>query len=143
EYKMSESLGELQNLPTNLNPFWAIHFQQFYSATTRGCKPNDLVILDRKMLAPMVNPWIEQVNFLFGLGIERREIRAFIPITMRASPCQIRFAIFRLVNLRDDVFHMKWNRGEEVGQTAILTLPVSTLTNSSLSCCIHRSHLLG
>ena len=60
-----------------------------------------------EMIAPLVEPWVEQSNHCAGNGITSRYVRAFVPIAMKAGESEIVEDSRPSMLPRDDVVYVK------------------------------------
>jgi hypothetical protein len=72
------------------------------------------------MVAPSIQPWVEQSNYFAGDGITSRYVRALVPIAMKARESEIIEDGSSSVLSSDDVIHVKGPRVDGGGQMAIL-----------------------
>jgi hypothetical protein len=71
------------------------------------------------MVAPLVQPWIEQSNHFAGDGITSRYVRTFVPTAMKARESEIIEDGRSSMLSSDDVIHVKGPRIDGDWQMAV------------------------
>ena len=91
----------------------------------------DTRTLEFKMLRPEIGPRMKQTDQLTGVGIQSRDVGAFVAIAMRTSECEIAGNGFPTMLLRYDMIHLKGQRQGKLRNAAIFAVPTRSLPNGS------------
>src|SRR3989442_14775992 len=84
-----------------------------------------------KMVLPPMSPRMEQFRHLVGFGVDARQVRAFVQITINAGQSQILQVISAAMNARNDMLDVQGSqRGIFLAQLTILATMASALPHA-------------
>src|SRR5262249_21183935 len=66
-----------------------VHRQYPNGGSTDGCPGHNPRIVPLEMVLPSLSPWVEQRDHLLRLGIDPRQVRAFMQVAVVAGEGQI------------------------------------------------------
>jgi hypothetical protein len=121
-----------------VQPPCIIQREQSHGRAARWRDSFDVWSLEAKMVVPVVTSGMKQLDYLFGVGINARDVGSLVKITAMARKCEVANFVRAAMLFGDNVFDVVCQFGVLLWQPAILTTIICPLSDKVARSGIHN-----
>lgn len=114
---------------SQLNSIVAVHGQQVYRGTTGSSQSNNAKFIKLEVVAPNVSPRVVQFCNRSGLGINGRDVGAFLQVAPNAAQAKVARVVRPTVLSTDNVIDVMGQHRGELWQPAVFSRCPRTSSN--------------